>query len=610
MHKQYRKINYIFIIYVLIITQILICFLLPTEVSAFNDNKNYYSINIGSKNAPKDLKNILKEWQKKLNNRPIYTEVEVNYFNYRFEQDHLLLKQLLESEGYYQSEIKASFNEEKHQADFTVIVEDPYLFDKIEISINGYLIDAIERLEINIPEVKSLNAQLNHKAIISKVRSDERYIEKWIEKNNCLFTYNISHKAIINHLTHRVNITYFIEYTNKATYGDIIFSGAKTIDEGYLISLLPIKKGECFKRSSLNNAKLSLRKSRLIDKIEIVLPEVPSSDGSVPIKFIVTENPHRTVKFGANYSTDIGAGISTGWEHRNVLSHGEKISTNLLIAEIEKKLDIELEKPFFIRHDQKLKIAGSIKKEDNEAYQSNGVEVSGAIERDYANQWIAGIGTKYEFERIIDQDNDEKTMLLSLPIFASQNKRDNLLDPQEGWSLNFSAAPAFDTIDVSTSFIKNQFSGTYYTPISETGKSVLAIRTSFGSITGASSNTIPATERFYGGGSGSIRGYGYQMVSPLDKENKPLGGRSLLELSTELRFRISDNYGVVPFLDCGSSFTSKFPNSGDKMLCGTGIGLRYYTTFGPIRMDFAVPLDKRAGIDNSFQLYFSIGQSF
>jgi translocation and assembly module TamA len=467
-----------------------------------------------------------------------------------------------------------------------------------------------KKATINIPPPRSLKAQTNGKAQIFKVIDDMRNIEKWAEKNNCLFKYAISHKAIINHSSHTIDIIYQIIYKAKATYGDIKFSGLKTIDELYLNSLLAIKKGECFQYSSLNNAKLKLRQSNLLDKIETILPETLSPDGSVPVNFVVTERPPRTIKMGVNYNTDIGIGAAAGWEHRNILSHGEKISTRISFAEILQEIDVELEKPFFIRSDQKLKIASSIKKEDNEAYKSKGIDISGAVELEYSNKWIIGVGTKYAFEHIIDQSNDEKTMLLSTPLFASQDKRDDVFDPQKGWTLYFNTTPTFDTVDIGTSFIKNSVNGSYYKSISESNKLVLALRAGLGSIIGASSNTIPATERFYGGGSGSVRGYGYQLASPLDKESKPIGGRSLFTSSAELRFHVSDNYGLVPFIDCGKSFVNKFPDSKDSLLCGAGMGFRYYTSFGPLRIDFAAPLHKRPGVDDRFQLYFSIGQAF
>lgn len=600
LYKVTKK-NYIFIIMI----SVFICALKPNNSQANNSNEDNYTLEIKLNEAPKELEKSLKLWQDKINNRPAPSEAEESYFNYRFEQDRILLNKFLESEGYYKAKIESSFNTIDHKADFIINIGEKYLFDKVVI-----LPISTHKNKIITPEIKDLNVKSNQIAKTSKVIADESYIEKWIEKKNCLFEYKVTHQATINHLTNRVNITYSITYSRESTYGDITFSGSKTIDELYLISLLPIKTGECFKRSELNNSKLSLRKSNLLDSIKLILPNSPNANGSVPLKFIVTDKPPRTIKFGSNYSTDIGAGISAGWEHRNILSHGETISTHLSLADIERKFEVDLEKPFFIRSDQKLKLSSSIRKEDNEAYHSNGFGASGSVERSYNDKWIAGIGTKYDFEHIIDQDNDENTMLLSTPIFASQDKRDNIIDPQNGWTLNFSTAPGFDTIDTSTSFIKNYTNGTYYSTISESNRSVLALRATFGSIIGASSNTIPATERFYGGGGGSIRGYGYQKVSPLDDQNDPLGGRSLVELSTELRFRIANDYGVVPFIDCGSAFTSNFPESHNNLLCGAGIGLRYYTLFGPLRIDLAAPLNKRSGIDDPFQFYFSIGQAF
>jgi len=120
---------------------------------------------------------------------------------------------------------------------------------------------------------------------------------------------------------------------------------------------------------------------------------------------------------------------------------------------------------------------------------------------------------------------------------------------------------------------------------------------------------VPADERFYAGGGGSIRGYSYQSVGPLSGGD-PVGGRSLLELSTELRLRLGERFGFVGFLDGGSAFGAAFPDFDEELLWGTGLGFRYFTAVGPLRLDFAVPLDRRHGIDDAFQVYISLGQAF
>ena len=130
-----------------------------------------------------------------------------------------------------------------------------------------------------------------------------------------------------------------------------------------------------------------------------------------------------------------------------------------------------------------------------------------------------------------------------------------------------------------------------------------------GAIVGAERNEIPADERFYAGGGGSIRGYAYQTVAPLSGTD-PIGGRSIFELSLELRLKLTEQFGLVTFLDGGNAFTSQTPDFRESLLWGTGLGFRYYTPIGPLRLDVAFPLDRREGIDDSFQVYVSLGQAF
>ena len=120
---------------------------------------------------------------------------------------------------------------------------------------------------------------------------------------------------------------------------------------------------------------------------------------------------------------------------------------------------------------------------------------------------------------------------------------------------------------------------------------------------------IPADERFYAGGGGSIRGYAYQTVSPL-REGVPVGGKSLLELSLETRVRITEKVGIAAFLDGGGAFAAGFPDSDERLLWGAGLGVRYFTPIGPFRLDVAIPLNRREGLDDAFQVYISLGQAF
>jgi translocation and assembly module TamA len=137
---------------------------------------------------------------------------------------------------------------------------------------------------------------------------------------------------------------------------------------------------------------------------------------------------------------------------------------------------------------------------------------------------------------------------------------------------------------------------------------VLAGFGAFGSIFGASRDEVPADKRLYAGGAGSVRGYAYQRAGPLGPADVPLGGISSLELGLEFRYRITDTLGIAPFVEGGNVYPHSLPDSL-KLLYGGGIGLRYYTLIGPIRVDLATPFERRPG-DAAIQFYISIGQAF
>ena len=137
----------------------------------------------------------------------------------------------------------------------------------------------------------------------------------------------------------------------------------------------------------------------------------------------------------------------------------------------------------------------------------------------------------------------------------------------------------------------------------------LAGKIALGSLDGAPLSQLPSDQRIYAGGGGSVRPYGYLMAGPLAPNNVPIGGRSSLVLNLEARIKITETIGIVPFVDAGSYYESPLPQLGRAPLYGVGLGARYYTAFGPLRLDLATPLHKRHG-DSPIQVYISLGQAF
>jgi translocation and assembly module TamA len=164
-------------------------------------------------------------------------------------------------------------------------------------------------------------------------------------------------------------------------------------------------------------------------------------------------------------------------------------------------------------------------------------------------------------------------------------------------------------MDPKTVFLKTEATVSHYVPLGESRDFILALRMKLGMIAGAGRDDVPPDERFYAGGGGSVRGYPYRTISPLDDDD-PIGGRSLLESSIELRKKVTETFGLVVFVDGGTVSESPYPDFDSEYRLGAGVGGRYYSPIGPLRLDVAIPLNRRSEIDNSFEIYLSLGQAF
>ncbi|MDY7036981.1 MAG: BamA/TamA family outer membrane protein, partial [Thermodesulfobacteriota bacterium] len=196
-----------------------------------------------------------------------------------------------------------------------------------------------------------------------------------------------------------------------------------------------------------------------------------------------------------------------------------------------------------------------------------------------------------------------------LPVHLRWDTSDHLLDPSRGGRMALHVAPFYDFREEDLFFHKGSVRLSRYMAVSEAPPVVLALGATVGLMSGAERDEIPADIRFYAGGGGSIRGYAFQSVGPTH-DDQPIGGRSLITMTAELRIKITERMGLVTFIDGGSAFESAFPDFEETLQWGGGLGFRYFTAIGPLRLDVGIPLNRREDMDDRFQIYVSIGQAF
>ena len=198
-----------------------------------------------------------------------------------------------------------------------------------------------------------------------------------------------------------------------------------------------------------------------------------------------------------------------------------------------------------------------------DAYDERSLTSFAGFESSFADDWRLTGGLAPEYSDLDEDGVAEKFFLIGLPLIAARDLRDNLLDPTRGTRLSLSLTPYYGTVEQSVFWLTGSAGGAAYFALDPARRYVLAGRGRLGFLVGEANEDIPASKRFYAGGGGSIRGYEFQSVGPLDSDNDPFGGRSLFEISAELRARVTKDIGLVPFIDGGTVFSSAFPDFSD-----------------------------------------------
>lgn len=516
--------------------------------------------------------------------------------------------------GFYNASVDID-NQYPKKINFNVNVGTPYLIKQITVQSEP-VSEALEKAL-----AQQLELKVGERVVSDDVLAQESVLSNYITANYCFFNNRVTHQARLDKSTQQVSIEYQVNTGVDAKLNAFQFSGLETVSEAFLQRLLSLEdEDRCFSQLTLQDAIIKLQQTNLFSQIYAKLPDAPQVNGDVDVIFQLQERPHRTLSSSLRYDPDKGAGVELGWEHRNFFGNGERLSVTAMNNEDEWELATSFTKPYFYHPRQSLAINQSIGEKTTNAFDSEEIGFSVGLSRSINDRWSANVGLGYEYSKVTDNGIEDEFSLISLPISASYDSRDDLLDPKKGHFVNVQFSPYANTDELNNSFQSSIVTGMLYYPMPFWKASTLATRVSGGAITGTSKNNVPKNKRFYVGGGGSVRGFPFQSIGPFevdrDGEQQPAGGLNFFETSIEWRMPITSSIGLVMFADGGNSFDdfNSLKNTEDeKIFWGGGLGLRYFTDFGPIRFDIASPitaLEEEKGFDDQLQFYFSIGQSF
>ncbi|NIA71403.1 outer membrane protein assembly factor [Pelagibius litoralis] len=522
------------------------------------------------------------------------------------------LQAALRSEGFYASQIDLDIDTQAQPA-----VVDLIILTGPRYSLRSYEISYVENTpppEDVQPMLGDIDIRIGMPARAPAIVAAEQNLVNLLLERGHPFAHVAERKTFVDNEKMEMTVRLAVAAGPRATFGPLSFEGQEQVRADYLQRIAEWPEGTLYDRRIVRQMQRKISETGLFSTVNAETDTAPKADGSLPVTVTLVEREHRSIGIGASISSDIGAGGEVFWEHRNFFGENERLRVSGTGSLIEQTGRIDFRKPAFLRPDQALlaDLTGGF--QDNDAFERQSIEGLVALERSVLENWrvSAGVSAGYEIvdENANGQTGERQFTLFGLPLTAARDTTDDPLDPASGTRLLFSLTPTTGVGDESLLFLTAVVGGSAYYAIDEAERFVLAGRARVGSIVGEETEVLPANRRFYAGGGGSIRGYEYQLVGPLDDDDDPFGGSSLVELGAEIRVRVTDEIGVVPFIDGGTVYDDPWFNGDDPLRWAAGLGLRYFTGFGPVRLDVAFPLNRRDDVDDAFQFYVSFGQAF
>jgi translocation and assembly module TamA len=563
------------------------------------------------------------------------------------------LKTVVESYGYYQSSVTIHINgtalndpaiadqlmalPEKRDALVQISLSLGPLYHVRAITIDGELPPAAQ----NILPLKS-----GAPAVAANVLSAGARLLTALQEQGYAFAKMDPPVAYEDRTDPVIDVTFHVETGRQVNIGQISFEGLHRVHEILLRRRLLLHTGERYSASAVERARTDLLSLGIFAAITVQLGTAVDSTGGVPITFQIRERPQHAVGINAAYSTDLGGSGGVTWSDRNLFGNAEQlnIAATLLNAGgsaasgLGYDTSVKYILPDFGHRDQSLQFAVEARKQDLLAYDESVATTGVTLTRKLNKLWTLSAGVSAAEEQIIqDQpficlvttasctEGDivpdfvtRDYTLVALPLtvsFDSTELTSPLDDPTHGMRASLSVTPTrsfgqpsatflIDTIKLATYFDLDHLLPT------DPGRSVLAARALAGLAAGAGEYSLPPDQRFYGGGSGTIRGYAYQSVSPqIPLTDNPLGGTAITAGALEFRQRFGQSFGGAVFVDAGQ-VSSKLDLLPSDLYFGVGAGMRYYTPIGPIRLDVAVPLRHYTIDYEPFQVYIGLGQAF
>jgi len=567
------------------------------------------------------------------------------------------LKTVLESFGYYEGTVSVTID--------GMVLDDPTLGDSLDAAPAGR--DAqvkivcatgpqftLRHIEVDGELPDGVRAQLGLEpgdpAIAAEVLAGGERLQGALQDRGYAFAKVDPPVAYEFPAEHVLDLTFHVTAGTKVKVGDIRVRGMRRTREAFVLRHLPVHPGDEYDAGRMEQARSELLALDVFSTVSVTLGNQPDDQGAVPVTFRVRERPRHAVSLDAAYSSDLGGSGGFTWTDRNTSGRADPLTVAASVinlagtasTRVGYDTSVKYTHPDFLHQGQSLQVSLAGLQQYLEAYDQKAVRLGATVSRKLGADWSGSIGASSQQERIVQESISQVSTdagcsapnpslshdaiqkctynytLFSVPLGVTYNTTGTsspLEDASHGLRASMSVAPTLSFGDPNARFLLTQASLSFYLDLrrlglaTTPGRSVLALRATGGLVPGAGQFSLPPDQRLYAGGSGTVRGYKFQSVGPtFPIDGNPVGGTGMSAGTAEFRQRIGASFGAVAFVDAGQVSSHVTPLAGT-LRFGAGVGMRYYTPIGPIRLDVAVPVQRRPD-DDPFEVYIGLGQAF
>lgn len=538
--------------------------------------------------------------------------------NARLNEDATLMQTVLASEGWYSPIVTTRVDRAPEGTEGPPLVAVIKVVPGKRYSFS----DIVVKADPTVPSdliAKNLALKVGEPIVAERVQGAEAQVALALPENGYAFAKVGDRDILLDQDTAEGVYTLPVEVGPRGRFGGFTTDGDLAFDAKHIGVLARFKRGELYDSRKVDDLRKALVATSLFSTVSVEPRKTgeaaPEGTEYVDLHVQQDAGPPRTIAGSLGFAAGEGVTAQATWTHRNMFPPEGALIARAIAGTRQQGAGVTFRRSNAGKRDRTLEVVAEAFHNDYDAYSAYTGRLAARIARDSTPIWQKKYTYAFGVELLATAETDYNRTTgerdRKLYYVAGVNgqvgfdQTDSLLDPTKGFRLTTLVQPEATVRKGFDPYVRARIDASAYYPVMDS--LVLAGRLRFGTIQGAGLFDIAPSRRLYAGGGGSVRGYAYQALGEQAADGTPVGGRSLNEASVEARYRFG-NYGIVAFVDAGQAYRETMPQFSN-LRYGVGIGGRFYTNFGPVRLDIATPVNRQPG-ESRFNLYVSIGQAF